>query len=244
MATATSYTKAGIDAKAAPLTSADPLAPGVPTAGTSGEAARADHVHPPAPSGFTSSAPGSAASGMWFCPLGGGFTGGTSGNYRTLGSVLPVHRRMTLTSIYIRFSTAADAGTATLAIYAVSPATGMPVGDPLAVATGIDDTTLGNKVVTLPSPLTLEVGLYMLQVGGVGFTTTRPQMSTLHNPYAAAEFLPYRTNEAFYPPAYSLANFNNSTGAWPTLTGAASDFELNLNANGTFGYAIRGTLPA
>lgn len=47
MATATSYTKAGVDSKAAPLATSTPLAPsGTGAPGTSGAAARADHVHP------------------------------------------------------------------------------------------------------------------------------------------------------------------------------------------------------
>lgn len=46
MATVTTYTKDGIDAKAAPLATDNPLVAGTATPGTSGSAARSDHVHP------------------------------------------------------------------------------------------------------------------------------------------------------------------------------------------------------
>lgn len=66
MATVTTYTKAGLDAKAAPLATETPLAAGAGTSGTSGAAARADHVHPRQ----TDLLSHNYISGRWASPIG------------------------------------------------------------------------------------------------------------------------------------------------------------------------------
>lgn len=237
MATATSYTKSGVDAKAAPLATSAPLAPGTATAGTSGSAARADHVHPPAvtPEAMACSFKGANIDeSLWIFPHGPQLSSTTGLGYKTVSSPLPIYRKQTLHRIRVRIASAADAGTLSLAIYAYDQASGLPKGAPIYTQSGLSTTGTGSRNIDLTTPQTLNPGLYLLALGCVGHTATRAGFA-LAQVYAA-RFVPQRAGGEHYPPAASLAGFNSTTGSWPTLAGAYADYEENQNAAGLFGF--------
>lgn len=241
MATATSYTKAGVDAKAAPLATTAPLPPSeTPTAGTSGAAARADHVHPVEPSAFGATHAGATAAHLY--PIGGIFSSGdTSTAYKAQGTPLPIHRVTTLGRITSR-GRAVDAttpGTVEVACYAVN-AQGLPTGAPLFV-TPAKAAETNVMAFTVSPAVTLQPGLYFLFAGPRAFGTVKPSLAAPFSSAYAQSFVPSNADKPEqYQPAISLANFDPGTPGWPTLTGTIADLEfVTTNSASIWGYAIR-----
>lgn len=240
MATATSYTKAGVDAKAAPLATTAPLPPSeTPTAGTSGAAARADHVHPVETTAFGAV---NAGKDVHWYPIGGVLGADTSTAYKAQGTPLPIHRVTALSHITARGRTvdATTPGTIEVACYAVNT-DGLPAGAPLFVTPALA-ATANVMAFTVSPAVTLQPGLYFLFAGPRAFGALKPSLAAPHSPAYAQSFVPsWAAKPEQYQPAISLANFDPATPGWPTLTGIVDDLEvIGSNSASIWGYSIRG----
>lgn len=227
MATITGYTKAGTDAKAAPLSTTAPLAPGVATAGTSGAAARADHVHPITMPSY----PLGAGRVM---PLGGSDSASPVTLSLTLAACtpIPIYRPTKITALGILLGAyVADAGTIEVAIYSPATSGGLPSGAPVWTASVSGATSDPAKA--LPNlNLTLQPGVHFLAAFAKG-ATTLPKTWGPESPVIGNSLLPHFGNDIDKKGMW----LKLASGAWPT-SGHAYEY---LDVPSTFYYSMAAT---
>ena len=206
-------------------------------AGTANTAARGDHQHPLQ---YGQQYPLLGTSSEWWSyPL--GVSTGTSSvaNVKCPVTAFPVPRRMTLNTLAFRPYPVGDAGSAKLALYATA-SNGLGTGAPIYTSPA-QSVTAGNKIIT-GIGLTIEPGLYWLACGAYGFSTTRMNPRAVDSIAWASLFLPALAPAPSAPdvtPGIALANFNESTGAFPTLSAVVGDLVTNPG-NTAMWYALQG----
>lgn len=249
MASIISYTKTKIDqllALKANLTDAVPLAGSGnlpsnngPSAyqGSANVAARSDHIHlvqwvP----GYPIPLPAWGNPTTYASPVGKS-TASPVDDGKAPGTPFPVYQPYTLNTIKMSLYTAGDAGTFSLALYA-SSLYGLPTGAP--VWTSADVTSVGTGMRTFSS-LTVQLipGMYWLFCGSKGFSSTRPRPGKCA--VSPMTHMP-STNDPSWSPALYNDDFNETSGAWPTLAGDQTTMPTGgSNSDSTWWYAIQGT---
>lgn len=208
-------------------------------AGTANTAARGDHAHPlqygqPYPLLGT-------GGDYWTNPLGTSSAPTPVANTKCPVTPLPVPRRMTLNVLNYRPWGTGDAGSSKVAIYATA-ANGLATGAPIYTSPA-QSVTAGNKEITSIS-LTLEPGLYLMALGSYGWATTRMQPRSLNDLALADLYLPAIAGGpggGDTAPGLFLNGFNETTGAFPTLTGAVSDYVAAPAGLSAWWYSIKAT---
>jgi hypothetical protein len=237
------HTQYSLAADAAPLSSDTPLAPVAGGyAGDTGEVSDAGHQHPPqfVMPGYPIVPPGSQGGRLFFAqPI----TRRSATNHsltstKALGTPLPVYRAYQLQQLRLELGVASDAGNYTVALYRGRDEDNLPWGAPVWSLAPAAATATGIKTISSLA-IDLTPGMYYLFFGVTGFTTTRALPKVPQNTEFGQMWIPQvsSTNNTDNP-GLSLANYDELTGTWPTITGY-SDF-TTLNGNTLWWYSVNG----